>query len=382
MQKRYLPVSFERVTVRQPCQQDLESPAQLASAGTQSGVRGLTADLRMNGASKRILVDVEKARLLASDQGPLGLQNASAGPSNLPYTRLVWTPDFDFLTEAAAKKLHPPKLLDDGAVAPALNELALLQLVEFHNTHPQILRNGSEKPHLQYLLDWMSRKTELIKQDYYPQSKQIFEYSSETLSEKIAALSQTLNTNSPESRTMCHIYRNLEPIFNGEKTGIQVALEHNLLSEMYESGQITKEGNRRLASIVELLSYQTPSLRILEVGAGTGSATREILAALKGESIYRKYTDYIFTDITPSFLNSAEEKLSEYRGVTYDTFDMQKASSAGKFEASFDLVVASNVGIPMQWFGRTAYPDDADFYMRLSMHHQTSWPRCEISERR
>ena len=331
--------------MQQPSQKDFQIPAGLVAAGVSSGVRALTVDLRMTGVDNRVLIDIENAQLLALDQGPLDLrQDALTLPQHSPYTRLVWTPDFNSLTTVAATKLYPPKVLDDSAVAPLLDNLALHQIIQFKRSHPQIFRNGSDKPHLQNLLDWMSQKIELAGQNRYPRSREILTYPPDKLADEIQTLAQHLDTISPESRTMCQIHRNLEAIFGGEKTGIQVALEKGSLHEMYEKGQMINEGNRRLADMVELFARQRRHLRVLEIGAGTGSATREVLAALKGDGVWRMYAEYVFTDVTPSFLNSAKEKLARYHGVTYETYDMQKVVGDKELGGDFDLVVASNVG--------------------------------------
>ena len=142
---------------------------------------------------------------------------------------------------------------------------------------------------------------------------------------------------------MCHLYNNLPAIYKGEKTGIQVALQDNLLLDNYEHGQVYREGNKRLGSILDILSHQKPDLKILEVGAGTGSATKEVLKALQGHTPWRKYAEYRFTDTTTSFLAGAEEKFSQYGGMTFGTFDMEKPASSQGYEPEWDLVVASNV---------------------------------------
>lgn len=142
---------------------------------------------------------------------------------------------------------------------------------------------------------------------------------------------------------MCHIYNNLPAIYRGEKTGIQVALQDNLLLDNYESGQVYKEGNKRLASVVSLLAHQKPDLKILEVGGGTGSATRDILPALQGNTSWRRYVEYKFTDTTTSFLAGAEDRFRDFGGMAYGAFDMEKSSNAQGYQQEWDVIVASNV---------------------------------------
>ena len=129
-----------------------------------------------------------------------------------------------------------------------------------------------------------------------------------------------------------------------ERTRLQVALEDNLLFEMYAHGKIIHEGNKRVAAILRILAHRNANIRILEIGAGTASATREILSALKGENIFRMYKEYVFTDVTPSFLQKAAESLKDYQGITYATFDMERPPSEQEVgNRKYDVLVASNV---------------------------------------
>ncbi|XP_021959004.1 phenolphthiocerol synthesis polyketide synthase type I Pks15/1 [Folsomia candida] len=82
-------------------------------------------------------------------------------------------------------------------------------------------------------------------------------------------------------------------------------------------------------------------LRILEVGAGTGAATRELLHYLHGSS-----STYTFTDISTNFLNRAEDSLPHVPGVEVDfrILDVEKDVLAQGFEKeAFDVIIAMNV---------------------------------------
>ena len=97
--------------------------------------------------------------------------------------------------------------------------------------------------------------------------------------------------------------------------------------------------------MIKLLSFKNPRLKILEVGGGTGSATKEIVPALRGDTIYRGYETYTFTDITSSFLAKAHDNFKQYQGMRYATFDMQTPAIEQGFNADYDLVIASNVSL-------------------------------------
>ena len=81
------------------------------------------------------------------------------------------------------------------------------------------------------------------------------------------------------------------------------------------------------------------SLRVLEVGAGTGSLTKAVLPVLPGDR-----TEYLFTDIGPAFLSKAKERFEEYSFIEYQTLDIeQDPSTQGIAAESFDLILATNV---------------------------------------
>ncbi|KAB0530801.1 class I SAM-dependent methyltransferase [Xanthomonas cissicola] len=85
------------------------------------------------------------------------------------------------------------------------------------------------------------------------------------------------------------------------------------------------------------------SLRILEIGAGTGGTTGAVLDAIAphGEAI----AEYCFTDISAAFLIEARERWSaSHPFVTYRIFDVERPPRAADIdEGLFDVVIAANV---------------------------------------
>ena len=339
LSKRYLPYSFGSIILQSPLESDLSAPFQIVASGDLHGVRGLMSDITMTGASGRTLVYIKEAFFLASDSGPV-----KPRPSNLPYLRVDWKPDVDFFTASSMNALHPPTFLIDEFGAAALDELALLQITQFRDVHLQEFDSSLLQPHLQNFLDWLTRKVELACQDDFPGGKKICDMTIHKRSDRIKEILDSIKPHSPEARTMCNIYENLPSILANETSGIEVALQNNLLFEMYEKGKTIHEGNRRLAELLGLLMHKRPGARILEIGAGTGSATKEILPKLKGDTLFRTYREYVFSDVTPSFLKKAEEHFQAFGGLTYVTFDMEKPVQTQELIPDFDVLVASNVG--------------------------------------
>lgn len=336
--KAFMPVSFQTVKVWPKSARITGGSAQSISKGVLKGVRALSAGVLLLGAQQKPILEANNILLISSDQN---LQIFTDKTD--PYTRMVWKPEFSSLDDATVTALYPPICLDENAIIPSLNHLALHQLIHFRKTNPEIFKAGSKIPHLQRLLDWTNDKINIASNDHFSAARQILDYSDDYREEEISRLSASLNPRSSESRLMDQLYKNLPEIYSGEKTGIQVALQDNLLLENYESGQVYKEGNRRLASIIALLAHQKSDLKILEIGGGTGSATSEILPALHGSTPWRRYVEYRFTDTTSSFLAGAEDRFRDIGGMTYGTFDMEKPGSTQGYQPEWDVIVASNV---------------------------------------
>jgi acyl transferase domain-containing protein/NADPH:quinone reductase-like Zn-dependent oxidoreductase/NAD(P)-dependent dehydrogenase (short-subunit alcohol dehydrogenase family)/SAM-dependent methyltransferase/acyl carrier protein len=100
-------------------------------------------------------------------------------------------------------------------------------------------------------------------------------------------------------------------------------------------GQVTVE-------LVKALVREWPAdrpLRILEVGAGSGGTTGELLPVLPAER-----TEYVFTDVSRTFLNAAEHRFGNADFVRYQVLDLeQDPAGQGFTEGWFDLIVAANV---------------------------------------
>jgi acyl transferase domain-containing protein/acyl carrier protein len=81
------------------------------------------------------------------------------------------------------------------------------------------------------------------------------------------------------------------------------------------------------------------TVRILEIGAGTGSTTAEVLPMLAADRV-----EYFFTDIGPFFLAAAQKKFEKYPFVRFALLDIeQDPAPQGFVPHQFDIVVAAHV---------------------------------------
>jgi acyl transferase domain-containing protein/SAM-dependent methyltransferase/acyl carrier protein len=122
--------------------------------------------------------------------------------------------------------------------------------------------------------------------------------------------------------------------------------EFTAVAPLYKDAYGAVAINRIVAESVLAIRRQLPkdqTLRILEVGAGTGGTTTQILPCLEKAGMWGN-VEYTFTDVSPYFLEKAEEQFSDYEGMTYRVLDLETNGFDQGFESSsYDLILGINV---------------------------------------
>ncbi len=113
--------------------------------------------------------------------------------------------------------------------------------------------------------------------------------------------------------------------------------------DLYLKAPIARAANRILKETVRTLVAGLPEgkrLRVIEIGAGTGSATAAILPELPEGKF-----DYMYTDISAGFFAEAETRFGDGGGaIKYCPLNIEKDPvNQGFTSNSYDLLIASNV---------------------------------------
>ena len=114
-------------------------------------------------------------------------------------------------------------------------------------------------------------------------------------------------------------------------------------ADLYLKAPVARAANKMLRDAMRALLAENPEgrrLRVIEVGAGTGSATTYILPELpEGQFLYT------YTDISAGFFAEAESTFGDAGGcIEYRPLDVEKEPIGQGFERhGYDLLIASNV---------------------------------------
>ena len=114
-------------------------------------------------------------------------------------------------------------------------------------------------------------------------------------------------------------------------------------ADLYRDAPVWRAANRMLGEVVQALVAELPggrALRVLEVGAGIGSATDCILPELPAGRF-----SYTYTDISAGFFAEAEARFGDYDdAIEYRVLDIERDPLTQGFDAhGYDLLIAANV---------------------------------------
>lgn len=106
---------------------------------------------------------------------------------------------------------------------------------------------------------------------------------------------------------------------------------------------------KRFARYIDALAHKDPALKILEVGAGTGAMTVQIMKILavhgENELGIPRYGQYDYTDISRSFFGPAQDLFVDHgKRLDFKALNIEKDPELQGFECgTYDIVLAASV---------------------------------------
>ncbi|KAI1384387.1 ketoacyl-synt-domain-containing protein [Hypoxylon trugodes] len=295
------------------------------------------------------------AAISREDSDPLA-ENAGARHKTLLYG-IEWEPQLSLLSSAQLSEVckadiftHDP----DTALADHLKRTAVLNLTAVRHVRNVPEEKRTKLPStLRQHMDWMEQHVRSLPSEEREAAEAITDSEYEAQLDQFAA-------DFPDWTLYPRVARALPEIMAGEIDPLQVIFESEHARKFYAALFQPLCGDGRLSKFINLAAHENPSLRILEVGAGTGGMTVHILNALKEREKRTgalSFTEFMYTDITPAFFEPAKERWdAEGLGdrMLYKTLDMEHPVAGQGFkENSYDLVIGGSCVHATKLLGNT-----------------------------
>ncbi|OLN85402.1 Lovastatin diketide synthase LovF 14, partial [Colletotrichum chlorophyti] len=329
-----MPTKIQELHVKRFPEGDQSGSTQISASGFESNASvecmvGNSVVFSIAGAQFSQLGD----GALATADGEQRDQHAAA--------RLHWLPDAECFDVGSL--IQPPRKYDKKEVL-MLEELTLLCILEsaerIRSLKPQV-------PFMEKYRAWLLRDIGSARRGKHPFIKN---------PETMAGLPSTgrkaeidrlysclLKTERPSlPKAVKRIHDNIEDIFTGKGQVLDVLMRDDELTKLYSHLSFD------YGDFVKLISHSRPTLRILEVGAGTGATTELIVRSLlhkrPNKACLPVYSTYTFTDVSAGFFVQAKERFSYAPNMEYKVLDASQDALAQGFEpASYDIIFAANV---------------------------------------
>ena len=327
----HVPVSITRVCVdfavcRFNDDKNLAFDAVLVAASSPSSSNSIVGDVDIfTGDGSQGMIQVEGIHLTP-------LASATAAQDTTLFFENTFGVGFPDGELAVGGNVAPAEEIAMGWVLERISYFYLRRLVE------QISLEEEKQAawHHQKLMAYARHILEMVQNGQQPYGKK--EWESDT-ADSLRRLMDEYNEKI-EVKLMRSVGEHLPDNVRGRTVILEHMMKDGMLDQYYVESLGLKPYTVFLSEIIEQIAHIHPHLRMLEIGAGTGGATKSIL-----QRIDAAFDHYTFTDISSGFFETAREVFTGLTGrMTFKVLDIEKdVAEQGFQEQSFDLVIASLV---------------------------------------
>lgn len=248
-------------------------------------------------------------------------------------------PDISLMDQSQLQSFIQPNTEDSSSEARFDQELHMVLEWFISSALEELKKQSFSKLqlHIQRYVDWMHRKS------------MNFSASGTKMTENSAdrdALIQRVESTNDRGKVYVTFGRSLQSIIRGVADPLEILFGNPLAEGFYTDLMRSVSVGSKLWNYLDALSFKNPAMKILEVGAGTGSMTSYVLAPLMTDGAPR-LSRYDFTDISAGFFEKAKEKLATTVPIErfdFSVFDLEiDPLTQGFTSSSYDLIVAASV---------------------------------------
>ena len=329
IKKLVVPTHIEHLYVNcQNGQADMRAEAAAVPGRTTGAITGSAVIV----ADHEVLLSLQGGRFSPLEDG-----SVSEETDSIAAARLHWRPDMDFVRLESLMDAHSkdPKAIEEVERYGVLCSIEMQHMIE-----------GIDCPeYLEKFRKWISSHVEEAAKG---ENKIVENGRSLTLfnqAERLALIEKAreqLKTSefAAAAELISRLFDNCVGIYRGQTEALEVYLRDNGLTNVYN---LTADRVRSTEFFVSA-GHTNPTMRILEIGAGTGGTALVALKALTSINGERMYSKYTYTDISSGFFGMAKDRFAEFPGLEYKTLDISKDPAEQGLECgTYDLIIASNV---------------------------------------
>ncbi|KAI4158636.1 MAG: hypothetical protein L6R39_000491 [Caloplaca ligustica] len=216
-----------------------------------------------------------------------------------------------------------------------VERVAYFYLRNLDRSFPKNARQGLVE-HQTHLFQYLDHTLQKVEHGNHAHVRK--EYSQDTREDVLRLIAQ--HPTSIDIQLMHAVGENWPAIMRGEMNMLEPMVENNMLNRFYTDALGMERYLQDLTRIAKQISHRYPHMSVLEVGAGTGGATKVILRELDDA-----FGSYCYTDISSGFFNVAQETFRAHEAkMKFKTLDIEKdIGEQGFEEQSYDLLIANLV---------------------------------------
>lgn len=308
--------------------------------GPQMRVKAVASPTPKGGIHGDLVVMADGEVVLHLKQGefsPLEDEDPTINCDTIAAAQLDWKPDIDFVPVESV--IRPYRNVRDSTVK--LERIALLCMLE---TLHRVSSIETEIDYLKKYRSWLKVQAARARKRKYAVLEGAHILANLSQLERLSHIksaSKDMETlvGADVSKVLLRIVDHCEAMFEGNSEPVEILLQDDGLKSIYDYQDLLD-----CRDYFALLGHSNPTIKILEIGAGTGGTTAGLLRDLKSRFGERLYSTYTYTDISPGFFVTAKDRFKDYHNIEYKVLDISKDPIEQGFQSEFyDFILASNV---------------------------------------
>ncbi|KAB8336832.1 hypothetical protein FH972_021140 [Carpinus fangiana] len=244
-------------------------------------------------------------------------------------------PDLSTLVDSA---LSSPASTHDAKIAVACERISYFYLRKWKTQIADEEWATCPQPYLLYLRDFINHTVSRATSGQHPTVKK--EWGKDSV-EVIDALISQYSTNTT-IKTIAVVGKNMPAAVRGQIVMQEHMKLNGLPDDAYGNEFELAKYHLILAGTMKQLTHRYPHSKILEIGAGQGTATRPILEAITCRGGALPF--YTFTDVSPDVLTKSADSFNmDSDNMNFKVLDIEQDPVIQGYEPhTYDIVIASN----------------------------------------